>query len=387
MPSDDGPGNVSVAAEIDPGGMDAMSRYLSALAVILPALSAPALANDSIAGLGAGGIILGRTDAVAMESEDLFVSMDEVKVDYVFRNSTDRNVETVVAFPMPDIAASPYEMPALPDNASDNFLDFQITIDGKPVETTLEQRASAVGVDITEELKSRGVPVNPFTQPAFDALARLPRAVADDWIDRGVLIVDRYDDGSGMKDVRTPSWVLRSAYWWRTTFPAGQAVRVSHRYKPSVGASAGLSFYYDNGFQDPYPDYRARYCIEGEFERSVQMAAKAAPDGYPRLSEYRLQYVLKTGANWALGTIAKFHLTVDKGAPENVISLCGKGLHRTGPTRFELDEADYYPNKDIDILILKPYGDAERGDALKPAGRGKGDPDRKRMRRANGAPG
>ena len=104
-----------------------LRRVLLALLLSAPL---PALANDFVAGLGAGGLILGRTDAITMDKEDLFISMDEVKVDYVFRNTTDKDVETIVAFPMPDIAANPHWMPNLPDDTSDNFLGFEVSVDG-----------------------------------------------------------------------------------------------------------------------------------------------------------------------------------------------------------------------------------------------------------------
>ena len=35
--------------------------------------------------------------------------------------------------------------------------------------------------------------------------------------------------------------------------------------------------------------------------KAVLKAAKASPDGYPRLFETRLSYILKTGGNWASG--------------------------------------------------------------------------------------
>ena len=40
----------------------------------------PAGANDSTAEIGAGGIVLAQTYSVAMESEVLHISMDEVRV-------------------------------------------------------------------------------------------------------------------------------------------------------------------------------------------------------------------------------------------------------------------------------------------------------------------
>ena len=93
-----------------------------ALTLGLALVAAPAFANDSTAELGAGGLILSRNDVVSMDSEDLFISRDKVTVDYVFRNTSDKDVSTVVAFPLPEIEANPYEMPSIPDEGSDNFL-------------------------------------------------------------------------------------------------------------------------------------------------------------------------------------------------------------------------------------------------------------------------
>ena len=207
--------------------------------------SGPTLANDSTAELGTGGLILSRSDMISMESEDLFISKKRVTVDYVFRNRSEQDIETIVAFPMPDIEANPYWMAAIPHYTQDNFLSFEVTVDGQDVEPRLEQRAFAVGVDISDELESEGVPFYPYGEEATAALAKLPESVAKDWVARGIIVVEEYDDGSGMKRVLSPFWQLRSTYWWRTVFPANEDVAVSHSYTPSLGGSAGLNFFLD----------------------------------------------------------------------------------------------------------------------------------------------
>lgn len=330
-----------------------LRRLLIPLCALAPL---PALANDSTAELGTGGLILSRTDAISMDSEDLFISQDRVTVDYVFQNRTDKDVDTIVAFPMPDIEGNPYWMPAIPADTSDNFLDFEVSVDGKAVEPKLEQKAFAVGIDVTAELQAQGVPLYPFGKDATAALEKLPRDVADDWVERGIIVLSEYDDGGGMKTERAPYWELKSTYWWRSVFPANKPVKVSHRYKPSVGASSGLSFFSEGkiGGYD-YPEYKIKYCMDEAFERAVLKAAKESPDGYPRLYETRISYVLTTGGNWATGTIGKFKLTIDKGAPEKLVSFCGEGVRKTGPTTFEMTADDYSPERDIDVLILGPF--------------------------------
>ncbi|RUU14968.1 DUF4424 domain-containing protein [Mesorhizobium sp. M6A.T.Ca.TU.002.02.2.1] len=332
-----------------------MFRYVLTAALALSAT--PVFANDSIAELGTGGLILSRSDAVAMESEDLYISPEKVTVDYVFRNNTDRDVDAIVAFPMPDIEGDPNEMPAIPDGQSDNFLGFEVTIDGVAAKPQLEQKAFALGIDISADLKAHNVPFYPFGDAAKAALAKLPQAVADDWVDRGLIIEDTADDGSGMKTVYVPFWRLRSTYWWRSTFPANKAVRVAHRYKPSVGGTSSVSFFYDGQFQGQYAAYKTRYCMDQTFENAIRKAAKGNPDGTPRYFENRIAYILTTGGNWATGTIGKFKLTVDKGDPKNLVSFCGENVRKVGPTRFEMTAQNFYPERDIDILLLVPTDD------------------------------
>ncbi|WP_419693746.1 DUF4424 domain-containing protein [Mesorhizobium muleiense] len=336
-----------------------MFRYVLTAALALSAT--PVFANDSIAELGTGGLILSRSDAVAMESEDLYISPEKVTVDYVFRNITDKDVDAIVAFPMPDIEGDPNEMPAIPDGQSDNFLGFEVTIDGVAAKPQLEQKAFALGIDISADLESQNVPFYPFGDAARAALAKLPQAVADDWVDRGLIIEDTAEDGSGMRTVHVPFWQLRSTYWWRSTFPANKAVRVAHRYKPSVGGTSSVSFFYDGQFQGQYAAYKTRYCMDGTFENAIRKAAKGNPDGTPRYFENRIAYVLTTGGNWATGSIGKFKLTVDKGDPKNLVSFCGENVRKVGPTRFEMTAENFYPEHDIDILLLAPSGDGGSG--------------------------
>ncbi len=312
----------------------------------------PTFANDSTAELGTGGLILSRSDSIAMESEDLFISRDKITVDYVFRNGSDTDIDTIVAFPMPDIEGNPDRMVAIPNDPSDNFLGFEVTSDGKEIKPQLEQRAFAAELEVGADLKAQGVPLYPAGEATVAALEKLPHDVTDDWVRRGIIVVEEYDDGSGWKKVRTPYWKLQSTYWWRATFPAGKPVRVSHRYKPSVGGTAGLTFFYDGKFQGEYAAYKHRYCMDDSFQNAVRKAAGRNADSEPRLMESRIAYVLTTGGNWAAGSIGKFRLTIDKGDPKSLVSFCGDGVRKTGPTTFEMTAEDFYPERNIDILLL-----------------------------------
>src|SRR3954466_10530092 len=92
------------------------------MAVIFTLGCAPAFANDSTAELATGGLAYITTDAIEMRSEDLGISMDEVRVRYEFVNTSDRDVTTLVAFPMPDIKGDIDFMVAVPVDDPENFL-------------------------------------------------------------------------------------------------------------------------------------------------------------------------------------------------------------------------------------------------------------------------
>lgn len=326
-----------------------MKRLLVALSL---AAATPAMANDTMAELKTGGLVFVRSDVVTMEKEDLFISLDEVRVAYRFRNTSDEDVEAVVAFPMPDIEADPYGNVAVPDTNSDNFLGFTVEVDGQAITPELEQKAFAAELDVTEALTTAGLSLNPFADGLDEAIEALPDATKADWVARGLLYQESYDEGSGWQESHSPMWRLKSTYWWRTTFPADRPVAVVHRYQPSLGGTVAVSFLQDGKPQEPiFGQYQQKYCMDDSFLNAVRRHAKDAGDGTPAFYETWISYVLTTGANWS-GAIQEFKLTVDKGAPENLISFCGSGVRKVGPTTFEMTATDFFPERDIDILIL-----------------------------------
>lgn len=318
-------------------------------------LASTALANDSTAELAAGGLVLKKTANIVMKSEDLFISTEEVRVAYRFLNTSSADITTTVAFPMPDLEINGYDdMIAIPTEDPQNILGFTVTVDGAPVNTTVEQKAISNGVDRSAYLKSLGVPLAAQSEATNDVIDALPQDKKDALVKMGLAVLDEYDAGKGMEKHWRATWTVKTTFYWTQTFPAGREIAVLHRYKPSVGASAGSMFGspYAKGTAE-FAAYKRRYCADSGLLAAVDKAAKAVgPEGYPYW-EQRVGYVLKTGGNWA-GPIGDFHLTIDKGSSENLISLCVTGIKKTGPTRFEVHKTNFTPDRDLDILILLP---------------------------------
>ncbi|GGF60420.1 hypothetical protein GCM10007301_20180 [Azorhizobium oxalatiphilum] len=329
---------------------------MAATLALGPAL--PARANDTTAHLDAGGLIFVQNDVVEMKSEDLFISTEEVRVRYVFRNTTKEDQKLLVAFPMPDIALSEGDL-SIPDNASDNFLDFKTTVDGKPVTTELEQKAIALTLDRTEVLRKLNIPLAPYKEGVVKALDALPADKGKELVAMGLVSIDEFDAGKGWERHYAPRWTLRSTYYWTQTFPTGRDIVVEHRYKPSVGGSAGTLVGYKSPdmsmIENEQRQMAQTYCIDKTFLSAVDRATKAQKDGSgPPFSDLRVHYILKTGANWS-GPIGDFKLTVDKGKPENLVSFCGKDVKKISPTQFQMTAKDFWPTQDLGILILLPH--------------------------------
>src|SRR4051812_22814455 len=186
---------------------------LATTALLAMLCAGSAAANDSTAQPAAGGLVYVTTDAVEMRSEDLFISMAEGRVRYEFVNTSDHDVTTLVAFPMPDIKGDIDLMVAVPVEDSDNFLGFETTVDGKPVEAKIQQRVSALGVDQTALIQSLGVPLPPQSTAARAALDKLPQETWDKLISQGLAAPEEYDAGNGMERHLVPIWLLSTAYY------------------------------------------------------------------------------------------------------------------------------------------------------------------------------
>ena len=319
-----------------------LARTLLAAALGLT-LAAPARANDSEAAIGIGGLTLLRSEAIRLDRQELFIGRDQVRVNYLFTNTTDRDIETLVAFPLPDIALSPATR--APDFAQE--LEFRTKIEGQPAQLQLVQRASFRGQDITARLQQMDLPLLTHADRFAAAVNRLP-AEARAALLREEMLLDGGTDGR--TQLWDPLWTVHTAVTRRQTFPAARSIRVEHSYRPVAGGRIGGAL--DPG-QRRTPEFRAqreRQCIEDSFLAGLDRR-RAGRHGTEAYAEVWLQYVLRPGANWA-GPIGDFRLVVDKGDPRSLVSFCGAGVRRLDDRRFELRHTNFTPEQDLDILIV-----------------------------------
>ena len=332
-----------------------MKAYAVTLLVLL---AAPVCANDTAAVLTTGGLEFVSHGEIAMESEELFISREEIRVVYRFRNDSDEDHHLLVAFPMPDIVPDHFSPVAYPMGPSDNLFEFVTTFEGEPVEVELHEYAYAAGVDRTKLLAKLGLPLVPISQEAIDAVDGLGELELAELLHLGLAVPDEFDAGEGWETHHWPAWTYRATYSWEATFPAGETVTVEHRYTPSVGGTTGVSFLsepYEDGY-DPAAEYRRKYCTDENFVAAVlkTLPNPDEPWGAP-FTESWISYILTTGGNWAGGGIEHFRLVIDKGSTDNLVSFCGEGVTKIGPTTFEMVKQDFWPREELNILILERY--------------------------------
>ncbi|MFT3986276.1 DUF4424 family protein [Aestuariivirga sp.] len=295
----------------------------------------------SIATLGAGGLVLVRADTVTMVKEDLFISPSKVSVDYVFRNNADEAKTYLVAFPMPDIEPDNYLNSdiSIPEPEKENYMNFAVSADGKDVVPKIEMRALSATLDVTDKLTALGIPLNPLSDETAKTLKAVPADKLKELVTLGAIVTD--DDGP------RPAWTLRSTYYWEQTFPAKAEIKVHHNYTPAVGAT----FFYESALKEQ--NVGRDYCVDQSTAAAIHKAIVKGGADNPYLNQRTLEYILTTGANWQ-GSIEDFHLTVDKESPDTIISFCGDGVKKTGPTQFEMRKKDFYPTDEFRLLLLSP---------------------------------
>lgn len=345
-------------------------RSFSCLALFL-GTALPALANDGFGGLSATGLTFEQTDAVEMVEEDLYIGIDKITVDYVFRNTSDQDVTGEVIFPLPPVAVwdSYGSAMNLPEDLSKaDVVDFTATVDGTPVAVRIDKVAvmqepweegrplaeqyDTPGRDVTAELERFGIPMTLDYQAIADQLMALSDEDKAAIKATGIADFSEADPSIDYPAEAFGMWSIITRYHWTQTFPAGAEVRISHSY---TNRPPGGLFYWSNPPEE-YQEYLVdQYCIDEGTSAAIVKAIKHPTDeefGDFGVA-YNISYVLRTANSWA-GPIGKFTLTLDKGDVRNVISLCADGVKKTGPTTFVVEKENYTPTKDLEILIVQP---------------------------------
>ena len=311
--------------------------HVAALMAATTNFSSSASANDTEAAIGLGGLVFTKS-TIEMLSEELFVSSEQIVVKYRFRNNTRDDVTTLVAFPLPEVNYQPDDE----SPRGDWDVDFRSIVDGTVVETSVDTKAMLRGNDETTTLQRYGIPLNPFA--AYESISGETDGKKAEL--RRLALID--DEGN-------PTWSLQKSFFWQQRFPAHKEITVEHRYRPLVGGTVYTAIGASKESEEQLA-FNKKFCVDEGLVNDVKKKTKpgSVTEFYnASFSETWIEYILTTGANWS-GPIHKFRLLVDKGNDANLVSFCGKGVHKVGPTQFEFIATDFVPKRDLYVLILSP---------------------------------
>jgi hypothetical protein len=225
-------------------------------------------------------------------------------------------------------------------------MSFKLTVDGKPVSPKAEIRAFKKDEDITDKIKSLGLPVSVLDPRMKSAIAKIPKLERIE-LEQDHWIVNEEPDAPGKTEQSMwPWWQTRIQFYWTQHFPANGTVHVSHTYVPVVGGS-----YID----DDGSHVAQRYCGVDALQQIKALKSKVSGRQEPGLSLWwrSVQYILTTANNWS-GPIKHFHLEIDSDAPDEILLTCMPSIKQTSPTRYEFDASDFHPERNLDLAILQP---------------------------------
>jgi hypothetical protein len=334
-----------------------MKAYKYSLAALLYIVSTALSANDSSATLAAGGLKLLKSADISMEKEELYISRNIIKVNYVFKNNSANDIKTWVAFPLPKLM-SDYDLESIaavdiPNYHSENFVNFKVKVDGTGIPVQISHQAflkdenTQKSQDITPELKKYHIPVSPFSKNYRKTLNNLPVAIKNTLLAKKWLAENKYDAGKGWVTDNTGKWEVQTILYWPQTFPAGKTINVSHEYQPVVGSWFMSSNYHNANNEE------ASFCIDDGTKKAIYKKYQTLKkQGRNEALAHSVQYVLTTANNWQ-GAIKNFKLILDKEKTDSIISVCIPDIEKINATQFSVEYKDFIPENDLNVLIIE----------------------------------
>ncbi|HEY2345163.1 MAG TPA: DUF4424 family protein [Xanthomonadaceae bacterium] len=317
-----------------------------AASVALVALALPGLAaaDDGVTEKGVGGIVLGKTDRVAMVHEQLDVGCSQIRVSFDFLNESDGDVTHDLIFPLPAYPAFLSGM----DYPAGAPADFTIAVDGRPAPFHTLVRATVHGKDVTARLLSAGLSREQIARFPFDQedgpkkTPRRPATPAQMAALKQAGLLDQDDEAT---------WNTHVHYQWRQTFPAHRVVHVEHSYQPFIAGGTDSGYY---GAAEQYTKARMhRFCATPRQTARLEklFADEASRDPYGGIPGTIIDYVLTTANTWKDG-IRDFTLRIHTGSPDEVVATCFPATFRKRPGNvLEAHLKNFHPAGDLRVYI------------------------------------
>ncbi|HWR59493.1 MAG TPA: DUF4424 family protein [Thermodesulfovibrionales bacterium] len=305
-------------------------------------------------GFPASGIVVRDEKNIQIEREDLYISRSEIQVSYIFRNTSDTDIVTEIAFPIPAHDYDPTGRITYPLHG-----DFQVEVGGKKTKHKEMSRALIGKKDVTATLKRLNISFKDFDneQRRGKVFGRyfneLSKSKQQELIRLGVVKLDNQE--SGDEPWYVPAWSVETIYHWRQSFPAQKTVSIKHTYTPNTSHTV-------NGDEDKNFISRRKVVSDA---RNIALAELLCLNDELKKWEKRrrwmldvhiVDYILTTANHWKK-PIKKFHLVIEAdNTPANNerVSTCFENnrLKKINNWRYEMTIDDFIPKDEISVFFL-----------------------------------
>jgi len=332
------------------GKMAAMRVLRSTLVLLSVTLATGGFlrADDGAASIAAGGVILmKREPRIVMAKEVLSISPLRVLVDYDFRNDSDEDITTEVAFPIPAYTVDDSGMVGY---RFQGFDDFKLWIDNVPTRYSTDVRALAGEQDITAALRALRIDAASFGHfdTDNDHESQVDKLNA---AQRNRLIAMKAIDP---KFRNQPLWRVEKKYHWTQTFPAHGTVHIRHQYTPVSGNSNTIgdpAIYRGKGAIEEYAQSCPSLALRDTLSKVWKKQSSKPADVSPLWISY-VSFILTTANTWKT-PIEDFTLIVERPhdpKEKTYVSFCWDGpVTQVDADHFSAHVSGLVPKKELMI--------------------------------------
>ena len=335
--------------------------FIALLFVSIFPLSASA--NDTTGYvLPTGGVVFKKQNGIKMQVEALRIRPKQIEVNYLFENTTDKDITTQVFFPLPPISAVLDYYRDYSD-ATHQF-NFKLWINGKETDYqthfSLKQGEKNVP-DIALQLwqtPEEAMDENVFHERVSKMSEQDRQLLVDgkylkwDWLFKKNPKTKEWEESEGWTITSSKEllWKKQISYSWEQTFPAHKTVTIRHTYFPSFKTTnTGRPFSQCINYESQ--EYQ-NFIFVPENERDDPWDDRLAARDY-------LEYIITTANNWQ-GPIENFNLLVE--SPFKSVG-CFDGQPFYGERYYAINRSNYTPQGDLSVDFLGQY--FTRAQALK----------------------
>ncbi len=308
-------------------------------------------------GIPANGIIVRDEKNIKIEREDLYITNDKIEVSYVFKNYSQEDITTEVAFPIPPYGYRPEGHIKYP-----LYTDFTVYVNGEKQPFSELTRALVHDKDYTDKLKSMNISIKDFNESNWGhgifhwKFFAQKKEEQKKLIDAGIVEITE-DLG---EPYAMPAWQVETTYFWKQSFPAGSEVRIKHTYAPTI--SDTYNPYQDKIFVNRNNAINPKnatlpeiLCLNDELKKWEE-ARKS------RMYVAIVDYILTTANHWKR-PIKEFHLIIEADTRREVnqrVSTCFERnkLKKINNYRYELTINDFEPKDEIGVYFMSYYDEA-----------------------------